>query len=205
MHEETAMSHYAPAAKAKKPLSKRWWVWLVGIVGLIVILGSATGGSGGETEVGPITPNAEQPADAAAEQPADAPAEIGLPGIGDSASWSGFGSGGTVTLNSVRRITSPESPSGTSPENGSYLVADVTVEAADGTVSGNPVFWVVQSEDGTTYPADITALASQIDSAQLQPGRQTRGEVAFDAPEGALLLDYRSPVGESLATFSIEG
>jgi hypothetical protein len=195
------MSHYVPAAKARKPLSKRWWVWLVGIVGLIVIIGSATGGSGGETEVGPSTSNAEQPADA----PADAPAEIELPGIGDSASWSGFGSGGTVTLNSVRRITSPESPSGTSPENGSYLVADVTVEAADSTVSGNPVFWVVQSEDGTTYPADITALASQIDSAQLQPGRQTRGEVAFDAPEGALLLDYRSPVGEPLATFSIEG
>jgi hypothetical protein len=39
----------------------------------------------------------------------------------------------------------------------------------------------------------------------LQPGRQTRGEVAFDAPEGELLLDYRSPVGEPLATFSIEG
>ena len=200
------MSHYAPAAKATKPLHKRWWVWLVGVVGLIVvglivIIGSATGGSGGETEVSRITPDAEQPA----EQPADAPAETKRPGIGDSASWSGFGSGGTVTLNSVRRITSPESPSGTSPENGSYLVADVTVEAADGTVSGNPAFWVVQSEDGTTYPADITALASQIDSAQLQPGRQTRGEVAFDAPECALLLDYRSPVGESLATFSIEG
>ena len=199
------MSHYAPAAKARKPLSKRWWMRLVGIVGLIVIIGSATGGSGGETEVGPITPNAEQPADAPAEQPADAPAEIELPGIGDSASWSGFGSGGTVTLNSVRRITSPESPTGTSPENGSYLVADVTVEAADGTVSGNPMFWVVQSEDGTTYPADITALAAPIDSAQMQPGRQTQGEVAFDAPEGTLLLDYRSPVGESLATFSIEG
>jgi hypothetical protein len=197
MREETAMSHYAPAAKARKPLYQRWWVWLVGIVGLILILGSATGGSGGETEVGPSTPKAEQPA--------DAPAEIELPGIGETASWSGFGSGGTVTLNSVRRITSPESPIGTSPENGSYLVADVTVEAADGTVSGNPVFWVVQSEDGTTYPADITALASQIDSAQLQPGRQTRGEVAFDAPEGELLLDYRSPGGESLATFSIEG
>jgi hypothetical protein len=29
--------------------------------------------------------------------------------------------------------------------------------------------------------------------------------VAFDAPEGELLLDCRSPVGESLATFSIEG
>ena len=45
------MSHYAPAAKAKKPLYKRWWVWLVGmvgliVVGLIVIIGSATGGSG---------------------------------------------------------------------------------------------------------------------------------------------------------------
>ena len=195
------MSHYAPAAKAKKPLYTRWWVWLVGIVGLIVIIGSATGGSGGETEVGPITPDAERPA----EQPADAPAETKRPGIGDSASWSGFGSGGTVTLNSVRRITSPESPTGRSPENGSYLVADVTVEAADGTLSGDPLFWVVQSEDGTTYPADITALASQIDSAQLQPGRQTRGEVAFDAPEGELLLDYRSPVGEPLATFSIEG
>ena len=196
------MSHYAPAAKAKKPLYKRWWVWLVGVVGLIVvglivIIGSATGGSGGETEVGPIMSNAEQPADATGETE--------RPGIGETASWSGFGSGGTITLNSVRRITSPESPTGTSPENGSYLVADVTVETGDGTISGNPVFWVVQSEDGTTYPADITALASPIDSAQLQPGRQTRGEVAFDAPEGALLLDYRSPVGEPLATFSIEG
>ena len=186
-----------PAGKAKKPLCKRWWVWLVGIVGLFVIISSATGGFGGETEVGPGTPNAEQPA--------DAPAETKRPGIGDSASWSGFGSGGTVTLNSVRRIASPESPSGTSPEHGSYLVADVTVEAGDGTVSGNPVFWVVRSQDGTAYPADSTALASQIDSAQLQPGRQTRVEVAFDAPEGELLLDYRSPVGESLATFSIEG
>jgi hypothetical protein len=206
MHEETAMSHYAPAAKARKPLYTRWWVWLIGVVGLIVvglivIIGSATGGSGGETEVGSITPDAEQPA----EQPADATGETQRPGIGDSASWSGFGSGGTVTLNSVRRITSPESPTGTPPENGSYLVADVTVAAADGTISGNPVFWVVQSEDGTTYPADITALAAPIDSAQLQPGRQTRGEVAFDAPEGELRLDYRSPVGEPLATFSIEG
>lgn len=194
------MSDYAPAAKAKKPLYKRWWVWiaaLVGIVGLIVIIGSATGGSGGETEVSRITPDAEQPA--------EAPEETKRPGIGDSASWSGFGSGGTVTLNSVRRITSPESPTGTSPENGSYLVADVTVEAGDGTVSGNPLLWFVQSEDGTTYPADVTALASQIDSAPLQLGRQTRGEVAFDAPEGELLLDYRSPVGEPLATFSIEG
>ena len=192
------MSHYAPAAKAKKPLYKRWWVWLVGIVGLIVIIGSATGGFGGETEVGTSTPNAEQPADAPAETKQ-------LPGIGDSASWSGFGSGGTVTLHAVRRIPSPESPSGTSPENGSYLVVDVTVEAGDGTVSGDPVLWLVQSEDGTTYPADITALASQIDSAQMAAGRQTRGEIAFDAPEGALLLDYRSPAGESLATFSIEG
>src|SRR3712207_2948352 len=190
------MSHYAPAAKAKRPLYKRWWVWIAALV-VVVIIGSATGGSGGETEGGTAAPNAEQPA--------DAPEETKWPGIGDSASWSGFGSGGTVTLNSVRRITSPESPIGTSPENGSYLVADVTVEAADGTVSGNPVFWVVQSEDGTTYPADITALASQIDSAQIQSDRQIRGEVAFDAPEGALLLDYRSPVGESLATFSIEG
>ena len=70
------MSHYASAARAKKPSYQRWWLWLVGIVGLIVvglivIIGSATGGSGGETEVSRITPDAEQPA----EQPADAPEE----------------------------------------------------------------------------------------------------------------------------------
>jgi Domain of unknown function (DUF4352) len=203
------MSHYAPAAKAKKPLYRRWWVWLVGIIALFVIIGAVGGSGDPSTETGTAAPDAEQPADAPAaqpaEQPADATGETERPGIGETASWSGFGSGGTITLNSVRRITSPESPIGTAPKNGTYLVADVTVEAADGTVSGNPLFWVVQSEDGTTYPADITALASQIDSAQLQPGRQTRGEVAFDAPEGELLLDYRSPGGESLATFSIEG
>src|SRR3712207_8880601 len=109
MHAETAMSHYAPATKAKKPLYKRWWVWLVGIIGLIVvglilIIGSATGGSGGETEVGPITPNAEPPAEQPADAPADAPAEIEAPGIGDSASWSGFGSGGTVTRSEEGRV-----------------------------------------------------------------------------------------------------
>jgi len=199
------MSHYAPAAKAKKPLYQRWWVWLVGIIALFVIIGVAGGSGDTSTEPGTAAP-VDTPAAPDTEQPEPAEGESeGRPGIGETASWSGFGSGGTVTLNSVRRITSPESPTGTAPENGSYLVADVTVEAADGTISGNPSFWVVQSEDGTTYPANITALASQIDSAQLQPGRQTRGEVAFDAPEGALLLDYRSPGGESLATFSIEG
>ncbi|HYO29158.1 MAG TPA: DUF4352 domain-containing protein [Thermomicrobiales bacterium] len=194
-----------PNHRAKTPLYKRWWVWLVSIIAVVMIIGFAGGLGDTSTEPGtaatvdtPVAPDAEQP------EPAEGASE-GRPGIGESASWSGFGSGGTVTLNSVRRIASPESPTGTSPDNGSYLVADVTVEAGDGTVSGDPFFWVVRSEDGTTYPADITALAVQIDSAQIAAGRQIRGEVAFDAPEGALLLDYRSPGGESLATFSIEG
>ena len=106
------MSQYspapAPAAKAKKPLYKRWWVWLVGIIALLVIIGVARGLGDTSIEPGtaapvntPAAPDTEQPelAEGASDE---------RPGIGDFASWSGFGSGGTVTLTNeiARRLTS---------------------------------------------------------------------------------------------------
>lgn len=112
---------------------------------------------------------------------------------------------GTVTLNGTRRITSAEGPIGGTPTNGSYLVANFTVAVTSGSGSANPLSFRAQSPDGTTYRSELGVLNKQIDSTEVGAGRQVRGDVAFDAPKGALTLDYNSPIGGPLATFSITG
>ena len=191
------MTNYAPTApvKAKKPLWKRWYVWVAAFIVIGVIGSNASGGS--ETTTGTTAQ--------IAEQPANAPAPEALPGIGQPASWDGFGSAGTLTVNSTRRITSPESPIGTPPENGSYLVVNVTVQATKGSVDVNPLYFRAQSEGGDTKSAEITALAEQLAPGPVAAGRQVRGDVAFDVAEGAILLDFTTPFSQPLATVSFTG
>lgn len=38
--------------KAKKPIYKRWWVWVLGIIVLFIIISAASGGSGESTKNG---------------------------------------------------------------------------------------------------------------------------------------------------------
>jgi hypothetical protein len=117
----------------------------------------------------------------------------------------GNGATGTITLNGVRRISRPEGPIGGTPEHGSYLVADVTIAVTTGTGLSNPLAFRAQSADGATYDSVLGVLDHQITSGDVPAGRQVRGEVAFDAPQGALLIDYTTPLSDVLATFAVTG
>ncbi len=63
--------------------------------------------------------------------------------------------------------------------------------------------WRAQSSDGVTYGAELGVADGQIDSGDVPAGRQVRGNVAFDAPEGTILLDYTTALSDPLATFQI--
>lgn len=127
------------------------------------------------------------------------------PGCRGTVTFTDGDSEGTITLNGIRRIESAEGPIGGEPASGSYLVADFTVAFTEGSGSANPLGFRAQGPDGTTYDSELGVLEQQIDSAEIPAGRQVRGEVAFDAPVGELLLDYSAPLGGPLATFAVNG
>ncbi len=62
-----------------------------------------------------------------------------------------------------------------------------------------------QSNDGNTYNAALGALQNQLTAADVPAGRQVRGQVAFDAPAGPLLVDYTAILGAPLVTFNVPG
>lgn len=110
---------------------------------------------------------------------------------------------GTVTLNGARRITTPESTIGTPPQNGSYLVIDVTIAVTAGSVTAGLFSWRAQSDDGRTFDVSLFALTELIDSDPVTAGRQLCGELAFDAPAGPLLVEFIPLFSAPLAQFSI--
>jgi hypothetical protein len=129
--------------------------------------------------------------EANAEPPAEAP---GFAAVGDAVPFDGGNSVGTITLNGVRRITAPEKEySSATPIHGSWLVADVTVqvsEVRDGTsLLVSAYDFTAQEPAGYAYPADSNPLKATL-SMDVGAGGQVRGEVAFDLPEGVVLIDW---------------
>ena len=147
-----------------------------------------------------------------AEANADEPSAAPMPeafAVGETAEFDGGITTGTITLNGVRRIAEPEAEySSAVPTNGSWLVIDVTVQVASRTDPGGALIssydFTVQDPTGLVYPSDSMALETSL-STEVLPGRQVRGEVAFDAPAGVLLLDWAPGLGTPLVTFEITG
>jgi hypothetical protein len=129
--------------------------------------------------------------------------------VGEPVSFDGGITTGTITLNGFRRVAAPESQySSAVPENGSWLVIDVTVQVTDRREPGAALIsaydFSVQDDAGLIYESDTAPLDTTL-SADVVAGRQVRGEVAFDAPEGHLLLDWSPGFDGPLATFEVTG
>ncbi|WP_347059661.1 DUF4352 domain-containing protein [Blastococcus sp. HT6-30] len=129
--------------------------------------------------------------------------------IGEPVPFDGGITAGTVTLNGIRRITAPEAEySSATPVNGSWLVADVTVQVSErrepGALLVSSYDFRAQDEAGIVYPADNAPLRTSL-SMDLTAGRQVRGEVAFDAPEGPLLIDWAPSFDGPTATWQVTG
>ena len=150
----------------------------------------------------------------ALEQEAEAnadptPAAPEFAALGEAVTFDGGTTVGTVTLNGLRRITAPETEySSATPTHGSWLVADVTVQVTErrdpGALLVSAFDFTAQDETGVVYPSDSGPLVTSL-SMEVIAGRQVRGEVAFDAPEGPLLIDWSPGFEGPTATWRVTG
>ena len=105
--------------------------------------------------------------------------------VGDTVAFTDqAGGAATITLDGVRRIDRADS---------SQLIAEVTVAAADGAVSVDPLRFRAQTVSGAT-----------VDPGDGVVGRPVEGGIAFDVPEGAVVISYVEPDGEALVAFRID-
>lgn len=114
-------------------------------------------------------------------------------------------SSGSVTLHGVTRVLETDSPLGSTPANGSFLIIDVTVTTISGALSANPFAWAVQTVDSRTYDAALGSVVGQIDSAEIPAGQERRGNVAFDVPNepGLVKIWLRGALGAVLVEFQV--
>jgi hypothetical protein len=151
----------------------------------------------------------ESEAEANASEAVPPPVAPEVAEVGETVQFDGGVTVGSITLNGVRRITEPETEySSATPAHGSWLVADVTVQVDErrepGALLVSAYDFTAQDESGIVYPADSNPLENTL-STEVVAGRQVRGEVAFDAPEGPLLIDWSPGFDGPTATFSVGG
>lgn len=159
-------------------------------VGLLVVAGcSATGGDGG----GLGSPASSVAAGAAKT------------GVAMPFNW--VDGKGQVTIHSMKWVTKGATANDSPPENGSYLVMDVSVEATSGSISVNPLYVVGVDQEGHTYDAlsgSLGGFKPKLDSSELAAGKKRRGLVALDMPRAAgSSVEYQSPLGDTLVEWKV--
>lgn len=204
-----------PPWQAKDPWYHNGWLWfaVIGSIFVLMAMIAIARLEGARNSASPpVSTQLSEPAptDRSTSEPSSTPSATtspAPPGVGSTLSFvDDLGNAGTVTLHGLRRITAGEGPiGGAAPTNGSYLVADVSVAITEGEGSAHPWLFRVQTPDGRTFDSELGIVAQQIDSSDIPAGRQVRGEVAFDAPVGELLLDYMEVLGGPLVTFHVNG
>jgi len=105
--------------------------------------------------------------------------------VGDTVAFTDeMGRAAIITLHEVRRTDRADS---------SQLIADVAVTTADGAVSVDPLRFRAQTAEGPTVDPRDGAI-----------GRPVEDGIAFDVPEGEVLISYVDRDGEVLLSFRIE-
>ena len=107
--------------------------------------------------------------------------------IGGTATMSGD-QGGRVTVKVT--VASPEQytvdPDGFEPENGVYLVLDVTVVGVEGSYLFTDIFFSFEAADGTPYYAALTGFTPALETGTVAAGEQLNGKLVFDLPTAAI-------------------
>jgi hypothetical protein len=100
----------------------------------------------------------------------------------------------------VHAVEDPARNTDGEPERGNRFVAiDVSIQAARGSVAVATFDFTVQDESGYVYDAAFFGRAPELRMTDLAQGRQVRGWVTFEVPQGAKLvavyadLDFPKP------------
>ncbi|WPZ17772.1 DUF4352 domain-containing protein [Geobacillus subterraneus] len=162
--------------KKKKPLYKRWWVWVLAVI----IIGAIASGGGEDSEPANTEPKKE--AEAKKEEPKKEEktvAKIGQPlKVGDVT----FTVYGTSTAKSV-------GPEGLAHNaQGTFLIIDVGVKnGAKEALTIDSSFFKLKA-GGAEYEADVTAdtFVNEVGGSfflkKINPGNEGKGKIVFDVP-----------------------
>lgn len=111
---------------------------------------------------------------------------------------------GTVTVNSSSRSSAPD-VFGQPPQHGAFLIIDLTLSVRSGTATANPFGFTAQDAQSYTYQAAPGVAPQEIDSSDLTAGQSVRGQIAFDVPPGPVTVSWKTPLGDTIATWMIPG
>lgn len=109
----------------------------------------------------------------------------------------------TVVVNAIT-VGAPPPSDYNVPENGQFVVADVTYTGTQGTFDYNELEWAIQTPDGRTWDSTLGYFDPSLNSGELAVGQIARGNITFDVPAGPLgTLVYSTILGKQLASWTI--
>lgn len=173
-------------AKNKKPIYKKWWVWVLAVI----VVAGITGGAGNdESSNGGSesnnTASSEQTNDKKSEEVKEFYAVGEEVKLGDN----------VLIVNSVEKSSGSEWDK---PKDGmEYVVVNVTIKnGGSSEISYNPFDFQMQNSQGQITDQAFTTINtdSALSSGNLAGGGQVSGTVAFEQPveDGALVLKYKA-------------
>ncbi|MBX6751588.1 MAG: DUF4352 domain-containing protein [Micromonosporaceae bacterium] len=89
-----------------------------------------------------------------------------------------------VTLSDAQQHTTDSL--GLSPDNGVFLVVQVTVVCNEGTYHANPFNFKFVGPDGTVYEHAFASFDGHLNATDLNAGQRVAGNIVFDVPPAAI-------------------
>lgn len=173
-------------AKNKKPIYKKWWVWVLAV---IVVAGIAGGAGNDESSNGGSESNNTASGGQTNDKKSEEVKEFYAVGeevkLGDN----------VLIVNSVEKSSGSEWDK---PKDGmEYVVVNVTIKnGGSSEISYNPFDFQMQNSQGQITDQAFTTINtdSALSSGNLAGGGQVSGTIAFEQPAGdeALVLKYKA-------------
>lgn len=110
-----------------------------------------------------------------------------------------------ATVNSATWQSGKLTTYGEFPGSGGYLIVDVTVKGISGQTHVSSSDWTVQDAKSYSYDeAFMSGVSQELGYADLGPGQQLRGKVAFDVTQGSVTSIQMEVFLQGTLTWTVE-
>ena len=177
-----------------------------GGAGTTVSVTATVTGSAAETVTETVTESADR-VDSSSTSSTSSSNPTGLKVGGAALTATSDDGAGTISVLSVQRKTAGSGEYSDPPKNGNYLLIDVSYLCTTGKFEYNPFDWKIRDQDGRTFDSSGAFSSGYDDSAlhsgTIAKGAKARGVLVFDAPKGAVTLEYGDGYDEAPASWDI--